>query len=124
MANYISLLGAILRPNLMSPFTDLDRVIFFTSILADFYSSSNTSESIQPLAKIIYITKIKVCSNKKSKPISTRDSINRGLVIKEEAGAKTENNEFTYIIFMNRSLISIFLYCNISEELKNVLHLF
>ena len=32
MVNYIFLLGVILRPNLMPPFTDLDRVIFYLFI--------------------------------------------------------------------------------------------
>ena len=86
------MLGVILRPNRMPLFTDLDRV-FFTSLSADFWSTSNTSESIQPEAKIIFIIKIKPCDNKKSKPTS-RDPINRGIIVKEEARSKPENNEF------------------------------
>ena len=38
----------------------------------------------------------------------------------EEAGSKTENNEFTYIIFMYRPLISVCLWRSIYKELKNV----
>jgi len=52
----------------MLSFTDLDRV-FFTSLSADFWSTSNTSESIQPEAKIIFIIKIKACSKKESQSV-------------------------------------------------------
>ena len=48
---------------------------------------------IQLEAKIIFIIKIKPCDNKKSKPTS-RDPINRGLIVKGEARSKTENSEF------------------------------